>query len=173
MSFDWKAMVATVAPSVASVFGGPLAGMGVNFLARKLLGKETASEDELSAALAGAGPEVLLKLKAAEAEFLSEMKKADVELARISADDRASARAREIATGDDAPQILAGVIVVGFFGVLACVIFADVPTRMEATLNILLGGLATMLTQVGNYFFGSSVGSKKKDEAIGKYLLEP
>ena len=80
MSFNWKGLVKTVAPKIATVLGGPMAGLGVKALSNAILGKPDGTEDELEIALAGATPEMLGKIKAADQAFELEMKKQDIEI---------------------------------------------------------------------------------------------
>lgn len=162
MSFDWKSLVGTIAPTLATALGGPMAGMAVKAIAGSLLGDENAGEADIAAALQGATPADLLKLKEADQSFKLEMEKLGVDLERIAAGDRDSARQREIATKDNAPKILAGVIVIGFFATLATIAFVAIPDGAQQPINILLGSLTALLIQVGNYYFGSSAGSKEK-----------
>lgn len=164
MSFDWKNLVGSVAPSIATALGGPLAGMAVSKLAESL-GVEP-DEKSVVQALQAAKPEDLLAIKKADNEFTLAMEEAGVDLARVAAGDRASARNREIATGDNAPKILAGVIVIGFFIVLAGVATITLPAAAVQPINILLGALTALVVQVGNYYFGSSAGSKRKTEKM-------
>jgi len=44
----------------------------------------------------------------------------------------------------------------------------DVPEKNSQVLNVMLGALGTMVTAVANYYFGSSSGSKSKDEKIAQ-----
>ena len=166
--FDWKSIVGAVAPTIATVLGGPLAGMAVKTLSSTLLGKNDGSPDEIQAALAGATPADLQKLKDADNTFKLEMEKLGVDLERIASADRDSARNREIQTKDNAPKILAGVIVTGFFVTLGTVAFATIPDKAMPAINILLGSLTALLIQVGNYYFGSSAGSKAKTALLGE-----
>ncbi len=55
-------LVRTVAPSLASAVGGPLAGMAVRTISDALLGKPDGTEAELAEAAAKATPEQLLQL---------------------------------------------------------------------------------------------------------------
>ena len=55
----------------------------------------------------------------------------------------------------------------GFFGVLAAMLFTDFPPGAGDVLKLMIGALGAMTVQVGNYFFGSSVGSKRKTELMG------
>lgn len=170
MSFNWKQLVGSVAPALATALGGPLAGMATKAISSAVLGKDSGSEMEITEAIIAGGPDTLLKLKEADQSFSVEMKKLDINLEEISAKDRDSARRREIETKDNAPKILAAVIVTGFFAVLGVIAFVPLPAGAQAPVNILLGSLTALLLQVGNYYFGSSAGSSKKNEMMAKLV---
>ncbi len=159
-------IVKTVAPTIATAMGGPLAGMAVRTLSETLLGKPDGTTDELAAAAAAATPDQLLSLKNAENQFKLEMKKLDVDLERISAGDRDSARQMAITTKDWTPRALAAVITIGFFGVLMYMLMFGLPSAGggEAML-VMLGTLGTAWGAVVSFYFGSSAGSRAKDEA--------
>jgi len=165
---NWKSLLGSIAPTLATAVGGPMAGMAVKAIAGSLLGDENASQSDIEAALVNASPSDLLKLKEADNAFKLDMERLGVDLEKIAADDRASARQREIQTKDAAPKVLATVVVLGFFSVLYTVAFADIPDKAMPAVNILLGSLTALLIQVGNYYFGSSAGSKAKTELLGK-----
>jgi len=164
---DWKSLVGSIAPTIATALGGPFAGIAVKKIAGTLLGDESASQSDIELALASASPDDLLKLKEADNTFKLDMEKLGVDLEKIASDDRANARQREIQTKDNAPKILATVVVVGFFAALYTIAFVDIPSGAEQPVSILLGALTAMLTQVGNYYFGSSAGSARKSELLG------
>jgi len=162
-------LVRTVAPSIASAVGGPLAGMATKAISEALLGKPDGSEEELLQAAAKASPEQLLALKKAENDFALQMRELDIDLERIASEDRDSARNREIKTKDWTPKILAGGITVGYFGVLFYMLTHGLPTTggSEAML-VMLGTLGTAFGGVMAYYFGSSAGSKEKTEALNR-----
>src|SRR5579859_3539002 len=63
MSADWKSIVRTVAPQLASMFGTPLAGMAVSAIANVLLpGKPNPTEADVAQAVMGLAPADLVKL---------------------------------------------------------------------------------------------------------------
>lgn len=165
---NWKGLLGSIAPTFATALGGPMAGMAVKALSSSLLGHEDGSEADIGLAMANASPDDILKVKEADNAFKIEMERVGVDLEKIAADDRANARQREITTKDNAPKILATVVVTGFFTTLGCIAFADIPNAAMQPINILLGALTAMLTQVGNYYFGSSAGSKAKTDLLGK-----
>lgn len=160
-------LVRTVAPSIASAVGGPLAGMATRAISEALLGKPDGTEEELTQAVATATPEQLLALKQAENEFSIKMRELDIDLERIAGADRDSARNREVKTKDWTPKVLAGIITVGYFGALFYMLANGLPQHggSEAML-VMLGTLGTAWGGVVAYYFGSSAGSRAKDELM-------
>jgi hypothetical protein len=145
--------------------------MATKAISEALLGKPDGTEDELAAAVARATPDQLLALKKAENEFMLQMRELDIDLERISNEDRDSARNREIKTRDLTPKILAGFITAGYFGVLFYMLTHGLPTTggSEAML-VMLGTLGTAWGGVVAYYFGSSAGSKEKTEAMNRMV---
>jgi len=164
-------LVRTVAPSIASAVGGPLAGMATRAISEALLDKPDGTEQELENAVASATPEQLLALKKAEQEFAVKMRELDIDLERISNEDRDSARSREVSLRDWTPRVLAGLITVGYFGVLFWMLRFGLPnTGSSEALLVMLGALGTAWGGVVAYYFGSSAGSKEKTEAMNRMV---
>ena len=115
--------------------------------------------------------EQLLALKKAEQDFAVQMRELDIDLERIANSDRDSARNREIKVKDWTPKILAGLITVGYFGVLFYMLRNGLPQHggSEAML-VMLGTLGTAWGGVVAYYFGSSAGSKEKTDAINNMV---
>lgn len=170
MKLDWKAIVGTVAPTIATALGGPLAGVATKTLASKLLGRPEATEEEVQSAVIGADPQTLLKLKEVEVEFKKYMTDAGIRLEQIAADDRSNARAREAQVRDHTPAYLAYAITVGFFGTLGFMLVNGKPATGGDALLVMLGSLGTAWAGVIAYYFGSSAGSRKKDDAISQMV---
>ena len=118
MSFDWKGLVGTVAPTLATALGGPMAGMATKAIASSLLGDADASEKDIAAALAGASPDTMLKLKQADQAFETKMAELGVDLEKIAQEDRASAREMQSTTKAWIVPVLAGLTVEGVFAVV-------------------------------------------------------
>jgi hypothetical protein len=100
-------------------------------------------------------------------------------MAEIDAKDRDSARNREIeiATSEKAPMLnkvvtpLLALGVVGLsFVLFAVLIFVDVQPEAKDILIYILGVLSAAVTQILSYYFGSSSGSKAKDEKLKEVL---
>ena len=105
-------------------------------------------------------------LELAQQGELAELANA-VERLRVEAEDRASARNREIQTGDQVtPRILAGTMVAGFFLVLAWLLSEGMPAQGGEALLVLLGALSSGVAAVLSYYFGSSSSSETKNSTI-------
>ena len=101
-----------IAPTIATALGGPLAGVATKALADKLLDRPDATEAEVEAAILGASPQDLLKLKEAEADLERHLIDAGIEIEQIAANDRDSARKRQMALKDRVPGILAALVLI-------------------------------------------------------------
>ncbi len=171
MNFDWKAVVRTVAPALATALGTPLAGMATKVITDALLGVDVTdtSEDALAMAVQSATPDQLIALKQADLQFKKDMAALGVDLEKLANEDRANARQREIATGDVwTPRILAYMLTTGFFLVLGAVMAWGVPESARDTVNLLLGSLGTVWLGAMAYYHGTTAGSRAKTEMLAK-----
>lgn len=167
-----KGVLKTVAPVLGMAVGGPLGGIAARTLAGVLLGDENASEEDIAAAIAGATPDQLLAIKQADFEFQTTLKRLDIEIEQVAAGDRDSARRRQIVMKDKMPGVIAAAALSGFFGILGTMIFVELPASAQQPLSIMLGALAGLVIQIGNFYFGSSAGSSRKNDTIEKLLGE-
>ena len=158
-------LLKSVAPALATVVGGPLGGAAVSMIADKL-GLDDKTVEGVTQALI-ADPSKLTKLKEMELEF-----------AKIDAQDRDSARHREIemAKSDvhfvtkNITSILAIGILTGSLIIAMLVFFVDFPDSQENILIFVLGSLFSIATQVVSYYFGSSQGSKDKTDELKQVM---
>ena len=163
---DWKKLVSTVAPTIGKALGGPLVGTAVQYVSNALLGKPEATDEEIEAALATASPDTLLKLKEAENSFKIQMKELNISEEKLVYDDRANARAREIAVKDRMPALLA-IMLVTMFGVALWALFGvEIPEGNKAVIYSMIGSLGTLTITACAYYHGSSNGSAKKNDLI-------
>ena len=159
-------LLSSVAPSIATALGGPLAGMGVKALSKAFFGNENSTEEDLQSALSTASPDQLAQLKKVDNDFKVQMKSLDIDLERISADDRASARDMQKEVKDWIPRALAISVTLGFFAILIYMLIHGLPTTGNEALLLLLGALQTAWGGIIAFYFGSSSGSQKKDAMI-------
>jgi hypothetical protein len=164
MAFDWKSTLAAVAPVLGTAFGGPLGGVAANAIAAAL-GVSSTDEQELAAAMQKATPDQLLALKTAENQFKLDMKKLDLRPEELEVEDRTSARSAYAATKDYMVPGLAALIVTAFVVVVGGVLFGHVAVD-GALAGTLIGYLSAKAEQVLAFYFGSSKGSKNKDDSL-------
>ena len=170
---DWKKLVQTVAPGLATALGGPLVGAAVQSISTAVLGKPDGTEEEVAVAVATGGTDALAKLREAEQAFTVKMKELGVDLERIHQADRDSARNREARTGDSwTPRLLAATIVGGFLAMVAAVLLGKVTGITDpiaaGMIGTLIGYVSAKADQVVSYYFGSSAGSAAKTELMAK-----
>lgn len=177
---DWKDLVRTIAPGLATAAGGPAAGLAVKILGDKLLGNPDATEDQVAAVVtAGLTGEQQIALAQGEQQLT-------LELARISAasdaaalQDTASARAQTVALAHEQSSIawgapvVSGLIVAGYFACLFLLFFRkeEMPPNLFQLLNVMFGALQLLVGQVGNYWLGSSAGSKRSTDTVRQIAL--
>lgn len=156
----WKDIVKQFAPKLGAALGGPMAGIATKFIAGKLLNNENASDKELDLAIAGASPKVLANLRKAEKDF-------EKEILSLQVEDRKSAREMYTASKNKNPQIILSVVyTLGYFGVLFGLMTdgLTIPIDHKDLFLILFGILTAAQTQILNFWFGSSSGSKDKNK---------
>jgi hypothetical protein len=159
-------LIGGIAPTIATALGGPLAGMAVRAISTALLGHGDGTEADIMAAMGQATPDQLTALKKIDADFKVQMKSLDIDLERISADDRSSARNMQIEVRDWIPRTLAVGVTLGFFGILVWILIYGLPETGKESLLLLLGALQTAWTGIVSFYFGSSAGSQKKDQLL-------
>jgi hypothetical protein len=133
------------------------------------LGVDNLTPDKVDAAVANATPEQIAALKKVENDFALQMqemgfKQVD-DLLGIDAADRANARAREIATHDQTPKVLAGVVVAMTILAEGWILYHGMgmlDATSAAIVGRILGTLDSALMLVLSYYFGSSAGSTEK-----------
>lgn len=167
---DLLKIVGAVAPTLATAIGGPLGGMAMKVVGEVLGLGFDASEKDVEKALKQATPEQLLALKQADNDFAVRMKELDIDLERIAASDRDSARRREAQVRDWMPRVLAFVIVAGFMGTVFMVLLGYVEGMkdplMATTVGTLIGFVSAKAEQVVAYYFGSSSSSQQKTQLL-------
>lgn len=187
MSFGWNdvgRLLADIAPTIAGGlvsiapgggFLSPVVAMGVRELEKALgigsaAGQGQATPEQVAEALSAGSPDTLLKLREADNAYKAKCLEAGVDLEKIAAADRDSARQREMSVKDITPRILAFGIFGGFIGAAAALFFGLVTDIKDVTVATLIGSvfgqLGSKCDLVAAYYFGSSSGSKDKTDAL-------
>lgn len=131
----------------------------------------------IEAAVTTASPDQLMAMKQADADFAYKMQALGFghveELERVAAGDRASARGREISTGDSwTPRLLAVLVVAGYAFVQWYVLGHVVAPEMRDIVLRSLGTIDMALGLVLGYYFGSSAGSRDNQSALRQVVIK-
>jgi len=154
-----KKAVSVVAPAVASILGGPIAGIATAKLASILTGNEQASDEEIYKALQSADTEAWLKIKQLEAETKQSLEKLQIESV-------ADARKREtsiveiLKRRDYVIDFLALGTMLGVFSLIYMLFYHVIPDESKDIFYTAFGAAIGYFSSVINYYFGSSRGQQ-------------
>lgn len=150
-------LLKTIAPTVATVLGGPLAGLAVKTIG-DAIGMDEPTQAKIEKALTGSHltAEQILAIKNADQALIVKLKELDIDVQKIAAADRDSARKREVDTKDWTPKILAAVIVVTWGGVQWYLLRHVIHEDMRELVMRVLGTLDAALMLVLSYYYGAS-----------------
>ena len=157
-----------LAPTAATLLGSPLAGMAVDAIGNAL-GLKDATKDQVKDLLTSGtlNADQMAAIKKAEADLILKVKELDIDMEKVHAGDRASARDMAAKTGDIwTPRIIALVVFIVWGAVNWKLFNGTISGDMRELVARALGTLDGTLLAVVYYYFGSSSGSKDKTEAI-------
>jgi len=157
---DW---LTQIAPTIATCLGGPLAGLAVTALS-KLFGvapdqvQSMINDNKLSA-------DQIAAVQQEEIRFKEQTQALGLNFEQLAVEDRKSARDMQTTTQSIIPPLLSILVTVGFFGILAYLMVTPADTA-NTPLMIMLGSLGTAWTGIIAFYFGSSAGSRAKDQML-------
>jgi len=155
-------LLGNIAPALATAVAGPAGGLVVSAIASNLGVKDTV--DEVAKAIAG-DPEAALKLaqidlETLKADYANTADARDMQKVALQQSDIFSKRFTMYLTMF---WSLAAVVYIGF------ITFSVIPDKNVRFADTILGFiLGTVVATLLNFWFGSSIGSKDKAEALKK-----
>ena len=153
MKFDAiKGLIGAVAPTLGQALGGPLGGAAAQTIASVLGCKP--DEKSIANAVQAATPEQLAEIKKAELDFQVQMKKLDVDVFALEAEDVQHARAAF--KGDWTPKFIAVACVIFFGGYIALVTIQDPSANDDGIVNLVLGYLGGIVSSIISFYYGAS-----------------
>lgn len=163
---DW---LKGIAPTLATVLAGPVAGLAVEALG-EALGWSDATKEKVESTLRSGQltSEQLAAVQQAEIALKTRLAELGIDIEKIHAADRDSARKMQMESKSLVPGFLALLITVGFFGILIGMMAGDLKVADNNALLILLGALASSWGAVVNFYYGSSKGSEDKTFMMAK-----
>lgn len=172
MGFDWKATVKAVAPLIGTAIGGPVGGIATQVLTSALGISGDSTEEEIQKAVQSANPAQLIELRKADQAFRVTIKELGLKEKQLHAQDRDSARRRDMALGgDNTLKAIAVFTVFAFFSIIGWLLWKGSPTSLDKTIiGLILGYATAKADQVYNFFFGSSKGSQEKTQHLAERI---
>lgn len=158
-----------LAPTAATLMTGPLGGMAVDALG-KALGIDGATQDKIKEVITSGNmtPEQIAAIKKVDGDLQVKLKELDIRLEELQANDRASARNMFSETRSWVPAALSVITVCGFFFMLLGAAANWFELTGSDVMMLLLGVLARETASVYQFWLGSSSGSQRKTDLMGK-----
>jgi outer membrane lipoprotein SlyB len=164
-----KQIVDALAPTLGTILGGPLGGLAGTILASVFGTNDTGA---IESAILSGNPDALAKLKEAELQAQTRARELDIDLEKLNAADRASARDLAIHTGITPQVVITCVYTIAYFATLYMFVLGDVKASpYEQIIIALITVITTVQIQIANFWFGSSSGSEKKTNILAQERL--
>lgn len=158
----------SLAPTVASALGGPLAGAAVTALGG-IFGLSNATQDKIADVISNGQmtPEQVARLRELELQFTSDERERGFKYAELEFRDRDSARQMQVATRSYTPEILSWLIITATLVLEGYVLTQGIPPQVsDIVAGRVLGTLDTAFVTVLSFWLGTSYGSRQKDATI-------
>jgi hypothetical protein len=151
-------LLKSLAPTIASAAGGPMAGMAVKMAASKL-GIPDATANEIED-LIEREPEKAVLLKEADKDFKNRIREMEIDLEsfKTEVDDRKDARAKF--SGDITPKVFCILALVLYGAYVMTVTILPHDQNDETIISLVLGQLSGILGTCAAFFYGGSNGKK-------------
>ncbi len=165
---DFGDVLKSLAPTVASVLGGPLAGMAVTALGG-IFGMSEPTQDKIADVIRNGQmtPEQVSALKALEMKYQAEEKERQFKYSELEFKDRDSARNMQVATRSVTPEFLSWLIIGATLALEGYVLTQGIPTQVsDLVAGRILGTLDMAFGTVLAFWLGSSFSSRQKDATI-------
>jgi hypothetical protein len=170
--------VESLAPTIAAAVGGPLAGGAVTALEHVFGLTPTAADtqsdrlDSIASAIAGATPEQLANIRKADQDFQVSMAslgfKDKEAIAALAVQDVEGARTMQATVKSWVPPVMTLFITLGFFGLVAALMFCNVPDANRAIFYSLIGSLGTAWIATIHFWFGDTNSSNDKTNLLAQ-----
>ena len=174
---DIGKLIGGVAPTLATALGGPLAGAAVHTIAEALgvdvppkFTSDSSFVGRLRDAIGGATPEQRAAIIKAEHDFEARMRELDIDLARLHAEDRQSARQAFTRHRSFLVPAIAVMVMLAFFATVGGVLFGVPGLAAEHSVlaGTVVGYVSAKADQVVSFFFGSSEAADQVLKGNGK-----
>ena len=170
---NWTELIKSIAPTVATALGGPLAGMAVTAIGNAI-GMDAPTQEKIGKVFneGKLAPEDIAKIRQLEIEFQTHevdmgFKYAELEVRQfeLEVQDRDGARRMQMATHSKMPAILTIMVTIGFFGVLG-LLFYRPELRANEIMMIMVGQLSAVWATCVAFYTGTTFNSANKNAML-------
>ena len=158
---DW---LKSIAPTIATALGGPLAGMAVEAVSKAIGVDPGEVQNTINSGKMTA--DQIASLQTAEIALKARAQEMGLDFEKLAVADRASARQMQISTNSFVPPALSIMIVVAWSAVQYFLLTHVIDPSMRELIARVLGTLDGALMLVLSFYFGSSSGSQAKDTML-------
>ena len=151
-------LLKSLAPTIASAAGGPMAGMAVKMAAKKLGLPDSATANEIED-LIEREPEKAVLVKQADSEFKSKIREMEINLESFKTEVEDRKSARESFGTDWTPKVFSILALLLYGSYVMVVTLFEHSQQSETVISLVLGQLSGILGTAAAFFYGSS--SKK------------
>ena len=152
-------LLKSLAPTIASAAGGPMAGMAVKMAASKLGLPENTTANEIED-LIERQPERAVALKQADEDFKNRIREMEIDLERFKTEVEDRKDARENFSSDWTPKIFSILCLLLYGGFVMIVTLMPHDQNDETIISLVLGQFSGILGTAAAFFYGGSSGKK-------------
>ena len=165
---DW---LKSIAPTIATAMGGPLAGMALEAVSKAIGVDPSEVQNTINSGKMTA--EQIASIQTADIALKARAQEMGLDFEKLAVADRSSARQMQMTTGSFIPPILSIMIVVAWSAVQYFLLTHVIDPTMRELIARVLGTLDGALMLVLSFYFGSSSGSQAKDSLLHKSTPTP
>jgi hypothetical protein len=158
---DW---LKSIAPTLATAMGGPLAGMAVEAISKAIGVDPGEVQNSINSGKLTA--DQVASIQQAEIAIKARAQEMGLDFEKLAVADRTSARQMQISTQSYVPPTLSIMIVLAWAIVQWFLLTHIIDSSMRELIARVLGTLDGALMLVLSFYFGSSAGSQAKDTMI-------
>ena len=158
---DW---LKSIAPTIATAMGGPLAGMAVEAISKAIGVDPSEVQNTINSGKMTA--DQIASLQTAEIALKARAQEMGIDFEKLAVADRASARQMQMTTGSFVPPLLSVLVVVAWATIQYFLLTHVIDPTMRELVARVLGTLDGALMLVLSFYFGSSAGSQAKDTML-------
>ena len=152
-------LLKSLAPTIASAAGGPMAGMAVKMAAKKLGLPDTATANEIEDLIERERDKAVM-VREADKDFKNRIREMEIDLESFKTEVEDRKDARENFATDWTPKVFSVLTLLLYGAFVMIVTLMPHDQNDETIISLVLGQLSGILGTAAAFFYGSSSGKK-------------